>query len=227
MRFSSFLLIVIVSLGITSCGRDSGKNISQGEIHYNISYLGNFAFPTKVLPKNLVVSFKENKILTEMTGVGKSGIINLANPELDIYDTYYSLFYFKKYYASKPGEQFPGFNAMEGMQIKETSKRAVFCGYDCKNAEVRIPGSDKVYEIWYTDEINVDEPNAATPFHEIDGVLLNFFFIMGDSELHFNCETVYSKEMPDDLFERRSDFERVSKEDIVKLMNRMLDTIGS
>lgn len=217
----------MISVATSSCGRDGSKNIRQGEIHYNISYVGNFAFPTEVLPKNLVFSFKENKILYEMTGVGKSGIVNLANPDLDIYDTYYSLFYYKKYYASKPGEKFPGFNAMEGMQIKETSKSAILCGYNCKSAEVIIPGADKVYEIWYTEEINVDEPNAATPFHDIDGVLLNFFFLIGNSELHFNCETVYSKEISDDVFERRSDFERVSKEDIVKLMNRMLDTVGS
>lgn len=220
-------LIALAAMTLSSCRNEGGKNISQGEIHYEISYVGNFAFPTDVLPKSLVVSFKKNKILFEMTGYGKSGIVNLANPEIDVYDTYYSFFSLKKYYASKPGEKFPGFSAMDDMKLTKTSKTAVICGYDCKNAEVRIPGSDNVYNIWYTDEIKVDNPNAATPFNNIDGVLLSFFFKMGSSELHFNCESVFSKEIPDELFERRTEFDRVTKTDIVKFMNRMLDTVGS
>ena len=35
---------------------------------------------------------------------GNSGILNLSNPEKGIYDTYFSLFTIKYYYAAKPGE---------------------------------------------------------------------------------------------------------------------------
>ena len=49
-------------------------------------------------------------------------------------------------------------------------------------------------------------PMHATPFNQIDGVLMSFFFFMGHSELHFNAETVYKKEIPDETFERREKF---------------------
>jgi len=206
-----------------SCKERGGKYIDQGEIHYNIDYIGNFGVPSEYLPQNLVVSFKKDKILFEMIGFGKSGIMNLANPEKGIYDTYFSLFTKKFYYAAESGELFPGFEAMNDMILKKTFKTKVICGYNCKNAEVTF-GKDrsKIYNVWYTNEIEVKKPNAATPFNEIDGVLLGFFFLMGRSELHFEAETVYKKDIPDATFERRDEFVRVTKESINKVIYQML-----
>jgi len=206
-----------------SCKERGGKYIDQGEIHYNIDYIGNFGVPSEYLPQNLVVSFKKDKILFEMIGFGKSGIMNLASPEKGIYDTYFSLFTKKFYYAAESGELFPGFEAMNDMILKKTFKTKVICGYNCKNAEVTF-GKDrsKIYNVWYTNEIEVKKPNAATPFNEIDGVLLGFFFLMGRSELHFEAETVYKKDIPDATFERRDEFVRVTKESINKVIYQML-----
>lgn len=226
MRSSNVLIIVLVfSIAGFSCKSKGDKFIGQGEIHYNINYLGKFAYPTEYLPGTLIVSFKSNKILFNMTGVGNSGISNLSNPEEGFFDTYYSFFNVNRYYyAGKQGETFPGFDAMKGMNIKKTQKTALICGYNCKNAIVTFDKiNDKSYEIWYTEEIKVDHPNACTPFSEIDGVLLSFFFIMGKSELHFTAETVYSKDVPDDRFERKKHYLRVSKKDMTALMNRMVD----
>jgi hypothetical protein len=202
-----------------------GKNIDQGEIHYNIDYTGNLSgVPKEVLPKSLIVSFKKDKILFEMVSpFGNSGILNLANPDKNIFDTYFSLFTLKYFYAAEPGEKFPGFEAMDGMEIKKTSKTSVICGFNCKNAEVTFPADrEKIVDIWYTNEINVKNSNAATPFSQIDGVLMSFFFTLGKTELHFNAETVYQKEIPDETFERRDKFVRVSREDIKKLINNMI-----
>ncbi len=208
-----------------SCKEKGGKNISQGEIHYNIDYIGSFGpMPKEVLPKNLVVSFKDNKIIFEMiSSFGNSGILNLSNPEKGIVDTYFSLFTLKYYYAVQPGEQFPGFEAMKDIVIKKTSKTSVICGFNCKNAEVTIPSlGNKVYQIWYTNEINIKNPNTATPFSQIDGVLMSFFFFLGPAELHFDAETVYKKDIPDEIFERRDKFMRVSRAEIDKFINKMI-----
>lgn len=226
MRFSQLLFIALV-FAITgySCREKGGKYINQGEIHYNIDYIGSFGpMPKEVLPKNLVVSFKHDKILFEMiSSFGNSGILNLSNPEKGIFDTYFSLFTLKYFYAVPPGEEFPGFEAMDGMVIKKTSRTSVICGFDCKNAEVTFPGrKDKIYQIWYTNEIDVKNPNTATPFSQIDGVLMGFFFILGPAELHFEAETVYKKEIPDQNFERRDKFVRISRTEIDKFINKMI-----
>jgi hypothetical protein len=226
VRFSYVLFIaVILAMAGFSCKEKGGKYINQGEIHYNIDYIGNFGpMPKEVLPKNLIVSFKNNKILFEMiSSFGNSGILNLANSEKGIFDTYFSLFTLKYFYAVQPGEQFPGFEAMQGILIRKTTKTSVICGYNCKNAEVTFPADrNKVYQIWYTNEINIKNPNTATPFSQVDGILMSFFFFLGPAELHFEAETVYKKEIPDEAFERREKFMRVSRDEIDKFINKMI-----
>jgi hypothetical protein len=226
VRFSCALFIaVIFAITGSSCKEKGGRYINQGEIHYNIDYKGNFGvMPKEVLPKNLIVSFKNNKILFEMiSSFGNSGILNLANPEKGIVDTYFSLFTLKYFYAVQPGEQYPGFEAMQGIVIRNTNKTSVICGFNCKNAEVTFPSDrNRVYQVWYTNEINIKNPNIATPFSQIDGVLMSFFFFLGTAELHFDAETVYKKEIPDETFERRERYMRVSRGEINKFINKMI-----
>jgi hypothetical protein len=98
----------------------------------------------------------------------------------------------------------------------------VICGFNCKNAEVIFPSDgEKVFDIWYTDEINVKNSNINTPFWQIDGVLMSFFFQLGPSELHFTAETVYKKDIPDVTFDRRDKYLKVSREYIEKFIDKM------
>lgn len=222
-RFGLFAA-VLIALIPQSCTQKKGKVLTEGEIHYTIEYIGNFGVPADLLPKTLRFAFKKDKTLYEMSGIGNSGIANINNPEDGIYDTYFSLFLKRYYYTREPGEQFPGLESMKGIQVKKTSKTSIICGYKCKNAEVRIPShDDRVREIWYTDEIRLKKPNASTPFSEIDGVLMSFFFLMGPVELKFDAESVFNKEVPEDTFFRRQNFTRVTKESINGFIRQMVN----
>ena len=201
------------------------KGISEGEIHYNITYAGNMGeVPKEVLPKTSVVYFKKNKFLFEMLSIfGSSGIINLSNHEAKIYDTYFSLFALKYYYEVSEGELFPGFDAMDGIEIKETLKTMVICGFHCKNVEITLPfDKNRIINIWYTNEINVKNSNLGTPFEKIEGVMMDFFLYFGDAEVHFVAENVYSKIINDNMFERRQNYKKVAKEDINMFINKMI-----
>lgn len=227
MRFACLLFIAtFIAVTCSSCSERGAKYIKEGEIHYTIEYVGTFgSIPKDVYPKNLIVSFKHNKILFEMISpIGNSGILNLSNPDKDIYDTYFSLFTLRYYYAAKKGEMYPGFEAMDGMELHKTDKTSVICGFDCKNAEITFPDDrQKVFDIWYTDEIRVKDPNVCSPFTEIDGVLLSFVFLIGHSELHFSAENVYRKDVPDQIFERREKFKPATRQEIVKFLTKMLN----
>lgn len=226
MRSGQALLFTTISfLILSSCNKYGGRDLDQGEIHYDVSFKGHVShMPREIMPKSLVVSFKDDKIVYELISpFGNSGITNLANPSKEIYDTYLSLFTLKFFYPSKPGEIYPGFESMKGIDIRKTSKTSVICGFNCKHAEVTFPADrSKIYNIWYTTEIPISKPNASTPFQEIDGVLMNFFFFIGTSEFHFEAQNVYRKEIPDKTFERREKFKRVSKKDINKFIDKMV-----
>lgn len=218
-----FIFAVIFAMTGYSCKKKGGKYLDQGEIHYNIEYSGNIGLPREVLPKTLIVSFKNDNILFEISGLGNSGIANLNNPEKGIFDTYFTFFTRKYYYPAESGELNPGFEAMEGMTLKETSKTSVICGFNCKNIEATLPSDkEKVYSLWYTNEIKVENPNLASPFSQIDGLLMDFVFLIGMTELHFTAENVYKMDIPDVTFERKNDFVRVSRDDINIFINKMI-----
>jgi hypothetical protein len=224
VRFRYGLLIaIIVALTGNSCKDKGEKDIDEGEIHYTIEYSGNVGSMKELMPRNLIVSFKDNKILFEMSTFGNSGILNLSNPEDGIFDTYISLMTIRYFYAGKAGEVLPGFEAMKGIEVRKTAKSAIICGFNCKSAEVTLPANrNKPFEIWYTNEIKIKDPNASTPFREIDGVLMSFFFILGSAEMHFTAETVFKKDISDKMFERRDKYVRISREDIDKFINRFV-----
>jgi hypothetical protein len=226
VRSGTALLSAILFIFVfTACNESGVKSLHQGEIHYDVQYAGHVTLmPKDLMPKNLIVLFKNDNIIYELVSpFGNSGIINLSNPSKEIYDTYLSLFTIRYYYASKPGELYPGFEAMRGMEVRKTSKTAEICGFKCKNAEVTFPfDRAKIYNVWYTEDIPVKNPNASTPFNEIDGVLMSFFFFIGRSEFHFEAQNVYKKDIPDETFERKEKFKQVSKKDINKFINKMV-----
>ena len=223
LRAGLFVAVTIALIG-DSCGEKGGKNINEGEIHYSIEYFGSMGSYKDIMPKTLIVSFKKDKILFDISApIGNSGIMNLSNPEKGIFDTYISLLTMRYYYPAKPGEIQPGFDAMEGMNIRKTQKVTQICGFNCKNAEITLPGEQGiVHQVWYTDEINIKNPNISNPFSEIDGVLMSFFFFMGDAEMHFNAESVYRKDIPDKVFDRKEKYKRISREEISNFIEKLI-----
>ncbi len=218
---------VIILFLLFSCHRGkSYKNISEGEIHFSIQYLKNEGtMSVEFKPRTLIVSFKHDKILFEiLSPFGNQGIINVVNPEKNIFDTYVNLFGTKLYYSAAPGEINPGFDSMYGMIIKKTNKTTEICGYKCHHAEIKFPSMpEQVYDIWYTDEIEVINSNGTTPFRELTGVLMSFYYIMGGSIMKFEAEAVYKKEIPDKAFERRTKYKLISKKDMDKIISDIVN----
>lgn len=236
MKESNFKLVVgllrlsfiagVMLLTLYSCKHKGGRYINEGEIHFTIDYIkSSGTMAAELKPRNLIVSFKDDKILFEILApIGSQGITNIVNPEEDIYDTYINLFGGRYYYAGGVGEIHPGLNSMKGAEIIKTDKTRVICGYNCKNAEVIFPvDRDKIYDFWYTDEIKVKNSNVSTPFDQIDGVLLSFYYLLGGSEMKFEAETVYDKEITDKSFDRKPKYKLVSKNNMDDLITRMVN----
>jgi hypothetical protein len=219
----SVAFFVVILIGF-SCKNRGSKGISEGAIHYSIVYEGDLGFPREVLPRTLVISFKQNKILFEMLSIfGNSGIINLSNHEDKIYDIYLSFFASRYYYEAAEGELFPGFDDMSGLEIRKTDKTMEICSFHCKHAEITLPfDRNNVLNVWYTDEIDIKNPNHGTPFKEIEGVLMDFFFYFGETKIYFTAENVYSKRLNDNIFSRRNNYERVTREEINELITSIM-----
>ena len=61
-----------------------------------------------------------------------------------------------------------------------------------------------------------------TPYKDIDGVLMDFFYIIGDAEIQFTADEVLVKQIPDKEFEKRKNYRIVSSQHLEMLILKMM-----
>jgi hypothetical protein len=208
-----------------SCGRDNSyKNMREGEIYYNINYVSNpSSLSTDLLPKELIIAFRNDLISSTLKApIGNSGITSVVNPGKNVYDTYLNILSFRYYFEGNNSDIQPGFASMEGITFHDTGKKSVICGFNCRQAEVNLPDRKTTRYIWYTTEIKAENPNRMTPYRAIDGVLMDFFYIIGDAELQFTADEVLMKKIPDKEFEKRMNYRKVSAKYLDTLILKMI-----
>jgi len=227
VKYSSLSLIPLLftALLLASCrGDNKYRNMREGEIYYNIKYVSNpSSLSSDLLPKELVIAFRNDLICTRLkTPIGNSGVTTVVNPKENIYDTYLNILSFKYYFPGNYRDIQPGFKSMEGISVHDTGRKSVICGFNCRQARVDMPDKKASRYIWYTTEIRAENPNRMTPYREVDGVLMDFFYIIGDAELQFTADEVLAKQIPDKEFQRKNNYRKVTARYLDTLIMKMI-----
>lgn len=222
-RLLLFFLVATIA-GLAGCIKSPMGGFDEGEIHYSITYNEpGGVLPMELMPNSLVVKFKDDNILMEITApIGHSGIYNIIKPDENIMQTFISFLGIKYYYQGESGEIPPGIDPMENLKFMRTGQTKTISGLNCKHAIVEIPGYNRDFNIWYTNDIDLDNPNISTPFKDIDGVLTNFFYKIGDMIIEFEITSVYQREVADKDFVKSDKFLRISREDMDNLISKMM-----
>lgn len=217
-------LFCILLAGLTCCEKSSVNSIDEGEIHYNITYHDrNAVLPDELMPNSMVVKFKDDKTLMEITSpIGNNGVFIITEPDENKIQTYIRILGMRYYYEGLAGEVPPGINPMDSMHIETTREVNKILDLECKKAVVRIPERNFTYNIWYTEDIDIKRPNESNPFKKIDGVLINFFFLMGDIIIEFEADGIYLKSIPDKTFEKSDNFRRIDRQSMDDIIGSMM-----
>lgn len=210
---------------MSGCKESALKSIDEGEIHYKIRYVDRDAvLPDDLMPDNMIVKFKNDKILMEiMSPIGNNGVYNIIDPEQKQISTFFRIMGMKYYYVGTTEEVSPGIDPLPDMKIEYTDKVSRILDFECRKVIVTLPERDLYYELWYTDEIDIDSPNLSSPFEAIDGVLMNFFFYMGDIIIEFDAEAIYLKDIPDKSFETKENYRRIDRKSMDDLIISMMN----
>ncbi|MFP4488650.1 MAG: hypothetical protein ACLFN1_05040 [Bacteroidales bacterium] len=226
MRHKVIIYLFCMSLVVLSgCKESAFKSIDEGEIHYNIRFVDrNAVLPDDLMPDKLVIKFKDDKILMEIESpIGNNGVYNIIDPEKKEIKTYFRIMGIKYYYTGTTDEIPPGIDPMSDMTIEYTDQSSTILDFECRKAVVNLPGRDLSYGLWYTDEIDIDSPNLSNPFQGIDGVLMNFFFLMGDIIVEFDAEAIYHRDVPDKDFEKKENYRRIDRKSMDDLITSMMN----
>ena len=84
--------------------------------------------------------------------------------------------------------------------------------------------ANESFYVYYTDEINIRDPNWSNIFKEIDGVLLEYQMERYGIMMKFTAKSVTETKLEETDFQLTSDYENLTLTDLEKEINAIFDT---
>jgi len=201
------------------------SGIAEGVMKYNITYLvdENENPIVSLMPSNINMSFKENSVILEVEGwmgVFKSSFIK--NGEKSEAITLLKMMNKKYCYRSPANQGFLGFSAYNNIEVIFDEEVKEILDFNCKHAKVKLHDCNVKFDIYYTEEIKIENPNDYTPFHMVPGVLMEFQIEINGIPMHLIASEIIEKEIPDKAFEVPADYENVPREQLDKIFSSII-----
>ncbi len=227
-RFTAWILFLVILLSSSCCTRSNlKKEFTKGYIEYSISY--DQTTPLKIdadlLPKVMLIKFYDNSILNKVEAFsGSVSLTYIINKELQKNITLVKLMNKKLYYEETIIEgKFPlSYNEMPGIEITKTDKTLNINGFHCNHAIGTLQDSTHyTFDIYYTKEIIIDNPNANTPFEAIDGIMLKFDVKLFNRLMSLSATKIKRTDISFEEFMIPPDYEQVTEEtiqDVISLL---------
>jgi len=219
MKYITFLVLLIL---IFSCKKEKTNKIKEGYIEYEVMYLNKekeslYSF---MLPKTMIMVFKKNKIKSSLNGFsGNFAFSTIANTKSDSSIALFNIMNQKYYYLETDKGQSELFGNLPGIEIEESRDTSVISGLTCKTAIISSTlDSFAPFNIAYTKDIKIHNPNKKNPFNKIDGVLLDFQVNMYNMDMRFIAKKVVEKNVPDSIFRIPNEYKRINRKTVDKII---------
>lgn len=212
------LFILVVSQGCGKKGSSSG--VSEGVIEYEAEAIDKTHPMADLAPNKMIVRFKDNMSCIELSaGMGLFSTTFISNPDNFTMTQLVKLLN-KRYVHVFDTNELKQENSGPKMVIEKTNETKVIASYKCKKAIVKFPGSQiPSFEVFYTNEIGIENPNWCNPFAELDGVLMQYQMKRHGIELRFTAKSVSSADVDDSMFEVPEEYKAIDKKELDELFN--------
>jgi hypothetical protein len=216
----------VLLLICVNCRRDSTDGES-GQIRFAITYeqdrVGGYS--TTVLPKEMVMAYSGDMVRNTIEGgLGFFQLVHVSDLRYDQHTTWLRFIDKKYIYEGERKETPCCFGMLAGMQLDFTDESKEIAGLPCKKVVASFPPNTlDPFDIWYTEQIELDNPNANTPFMDIPGVLLEFNTFMGNANMHVVATQYEKLKIPDKQFLPPKNHRSVSKEEMETILNALMD----
>src|ERR1035437_711395 len=210
LKKSTYFLILIILL--FGCGR---KGVNEGVIKYDIEFNAQERKTNSVidlLPTEMEQVFKNGSSKSKIEGfMGTFLTALISNTHTKTNSYVFKVLTDKNYCQTKFGEKTLGFDPMPGMHLKKTFESKEIAGYKAKKVIVSFDDPQiQSFDVYYTTEIEIENPNWSNPYTEINGVLLEFRIKMKGITMKIKAKEVVKKEIADSEFDIPTGFNKVT-----------------
>ncbi|MCW3072133.1 MAG: hypothetical protein JWO44_2023 [Bacteroidetes bacterium] len=208
IAFASCLYILFV----TGCSNSDEKFISEGAIEYDAAVVDQSNPMASLAPNKMTIKFKNNKSSAEMSaGMGLFSTAFISDPETKSMTQLVKLLN-KKFSLVQGDAEIQKENGAYPVEITPVKGTKVIAGYNCQKAHVKVNDEyASEFDIYYTKELNIKDPNFANPFYKVDGVLMEYQMKKFGLEMKFTAKTVKNEDIDDATFELPTDYKPITK----------------
>jgi hypothetical protein len=206
------LLFIFVLLNGYGCKNEAHEGNSEGKVVYEVSYpdtLKNGPMGA-MLPKEMTLYFRENKTNAEFKmGMGLITTHFMSDASEKKFSTLFKGFGKKSAMVFNEAAVKKNFLDHVDLKLVETGNTKEVAGYKCREVNV-TDSTDHTYNVYYTEDVNIDSPNWCTPFKEIDGLMMEYSVKVNDIVMNLKAKSVVFEKVDSTLFTIPPDYEIIS-----------------
>ena len=227
IRMKLITLTLLIILFTYSCVEENPEaKYHKGKIEYQITYLNkDFGdLSPAFLPQKMVLYFNKDYSVNIIEGfMGFFSLNNITYFNSSKCTTYLKVLDKNYVFKGKRNEQMCCFEDMNNMEINQTNDTAVIAGIRCKKAIIKLPETNETFDIYYTDEIGLHDPNATNPYGNIDGVLMDFHLQLSFLKMHFKAINFSNQKTGEKDFSIPKDSREIDRDAMSYVLQRLLD----
>ena len=220
----AFLLILL----LFGCKKHEPAGIyDTGRIEYKITYLENNSnqISPNLLPKKMKLEFNQDYSINVIEGfMGVFKLNNITSFRHKRCSTLLEVLNKNYVYLGKRGEEMCCFEEMDDMIIEGTTETRTIAGLNCNKVIARLGENGESFEVYYTNDIKLEDPNMTNPYRKIDGVLVEFQLSLSGLKMKFTAEKFESQinnSIKEPAFPKNSN--EVTRDQMSQIITRLVD----
>ncbi|MBN2890788.1 MAG: hypothetical protein JXL97_02885 [Bacteroidales bacterium] len=221
MRNLTIILLLLSSIFFSACNEQGGPK--EGELIYKITYLQSERENPLValLPKTVSMRFKDDNTAIYVEGFfGTFQLKFITNRKEKVSYTVLRIMD-KKYISVNHIDSLnAGYEDFSNMQITKNPNDTIsFAGLLCYQARVLCAQmSDTAVSVYYTYDIDIEEPNSNSPYSQIDGVLAKFQTRVAGIDMVFELVEFNNIQIDDSEFIFPTDYEEITNQELNEIL---------
>ncbi|OQY05085.1 MAG: hypothetical protein B6I20_01900 [Bacteroidetes bacterium 4572_117] len=219
--FRAMPLVFIVFL--FSCNTNPDVNtIKEGEIEFEIDYLDSERENPLIslLPRKMITEFKNNSTNSIIVGFfGTFKLSYITNHNNGRNATLFQILDKKYMYEADTSAAPFGYPDTTNVKIKYTGKTKKIAGYICNHAIAVYSNTNDTVQLYYTKQLEIENPNSNNPYKQLKNVLLEFSVKMVGINMKFSAKKIKKIRVDKKKFDISKDYKKVSKSEMEKIVN--------
>ncbi len=214
---SRVICFLLTASLLQACSGIFKKDLKEGVIEFKSEAVDAKEHASMTVPDKMTVKFKNDFSAAELeAGLGFAKMKFISDPVKKEFRS--QVFFFEKKQSTMNLEELKKTNYyLPDYDVEYGNKKKEIAGYTCKNATIKFKDGTPSYEVWFTKDIGIKNPNWSNAYYKLDGVLMDYRLKKYGLELHFTAISVSEATIDDSYFTIPAEYEPVKNSELEKM----------